>query len=93
MKLGFRSNLWDYLDFESDLDESKTQRVEFQIFRYAIYFNLLVQIKPYHWNVIGSIASNGRVNYPTAERTKRLLGNLLNVLAENESDEAIKKNK
>jgi hypothetical protein len=88
VKLGFRSNLWSYLDFESDLDESKTRRVEFQIFRYAIYFNFQDQKKPYHWNVIGSIASNGRINYPTTERVKRCLDNLLKALAEGENNES-----
>jgi hypothetical protein len=89
MKLPPWGRFWVYLSFREDLDKSKTRRVEFELFKYAIYFNFRTDASC--WDEIASIVSGRGVGYLPTKGAKRHLGSLFKALAEGENDETIKK--
>jgi hypothetical protein len=78
-----------YWNFEEDLDKLRTRRVEFQIFKYAVYFNF--QTMAGCWEGIACIDAERGVEYLTTEGAKHRLDSLFKALTENENDEAIRK--
>jgi hypothetical protein len=79
------------LQFVGNLGESRARRVEFRVFKYAIYFNF--QRPSGYWDDIAGVAAGRKVEYLTTKGARRRLGALFRALAEDENNGTIKNRK